>query len=74
MVFISRTMPASRQAATMASASAREVAIGFSTHRHFTLVRPARTIRAMSSTTLARGAAEVQTLTMSGRSRSSSSS
>ena len=35
--------------------------MGFSTQRHFTPVRPARTMRAMSSTTLARGAAEVQT-------------
>ena len=73
MALVTSTIPASRQASTMASASARVRARGFSAQMARTRQRPSRTIRAMPSTISARGAAEVQTLTTSGRSRSSSS-
>ena len=73
MAFVTRMIPARRQAATIASASAREMARGFSAQMARTPVRPSSTMRAISSTILARGAAEVQTLTISGRSRSSRS-
>jgi hypothetical protein len=73
MALVTRMIPARRQASSMASASASEMARGFSAQMAFTPVRPASTIRAISSTIFARGAAEVQTLTISGRSRSSRS-
>ena len=62
-----RTMPASRQDSTMASASSRLMEMGFSAQIAFTPTSMAAMVVTMS----ARGRADVQMETMSGRSLSS---